>query len=269
MRDTLDGSRGFLGDPARGRPVSARASSVWQGERMPATQRLDKRKLIREHAEGLSYVDVGGLWGTKGETVTTAALAGASRCAMADIQEPGNEWWSKFADHCAARGVQGYEEIHVDVCAPDGPERIGTFDFVHCAGVMYHVPDLFGFVGNLVAVTGKYLMLSSVVMPDEIHGSTGTLAFGPDHAYLTPILTPENKQVVKEYLDRDGRIADGITTPGRFMVDARPKFGPWWWLFSGAFMSRLVRLYGLEVLAEGATPSGQGYTVFARVPDAG
>src|SRR5689334_17094164 len=113
---------------------------------------LDKRDLIRKHVEGMSFVDIGGLWGTKGETVTTAVDGGASRVAMADIKEPGSVWWQRFEAHCAERGVTGYDEIQVDICAPDAPERLGKFDFVHCAGVMYHVADLFTFLGNLVAV---------------------------------------------------------------------------------------------------------------------
>ena len=53
---------------------------------------------------------------------------------MADIQAPGGVWWQKFEAHCAERGVDGYEEIQVDICAPNAPERLGKFDFVHCAG---------------------------------------------------------------------------------------------------------------------------------------
>ena len=235
---------------------------------MEQPNRLNKRNLIREHAAGLSYVDVGGLWGTNGETVTTAAEGGAARLAMADIQTPGGVWWQKFKVHAAERGVTDYEEIQVDICAPDAPTRLGKFDFVHCAGVMYHVADLFAFVGNLVAVTEKFLLLSSVVMPDEIRGSAGTLSFGPDHAYLSPILSGDNKKIVTDYLEEQGLQADGLTSAAEFMKDGQPKFGPWWWLYSSSFMSRLVSIYGLEVLDQGQTPRGNGYTVFARIPGA-
>lgn len=234
---------------------------------MAQSRGLRKRDLIKKHAAGLSYVDVGGLWGTKGETVTTALEGGASRAAMADIQELGGPWWQKFEAHCAERGVEGYEELQVDICAPDAPDRLGAFDFVHCAGVMYHVADLFRFVGNLVSVTNRYLMLSSVVMPNQIRGSSGTLSFGPDHAHLAPILSVENKRIVREYLEEKGIRADGLTQPAEFMDAGRPKTGPWWWLFSGEFMAGIVDLYGLKILAEGPTPKGNGYTVFAQVRD--
>ena len=75
--------------------------------------------------------------------------------------------------------MEGYEEVQVDICAPDAPERLVTFEFVHCAGVMYHVPDLFRFMGNLVSVTSKYLLLSSVVMPTQIQASFGQLDVWP------------------------------------------------------------------------------------------
>jgi hypothetical protein len=236
---------------------------------MEEPQRLHKRNLIKQHVPGLSYVDIGGLWGTHGETVTTAVKAGASRAAMADIQAPGGVWWQKFEAHCAERGVEGFEEIQVDICAPNAPELLGRFDFVHCAGVMYHVADLFQFVGNLVSVTDKYLMLSSVVMPDEIRGPSGTLTFGPDHAYLAPVLSEENRRLIGEYLTSKGFVAArGINKPIEHMKDGRPRSGAWWWLFSSSFMTRVVSMYGLEVLAEGPAPAGNAYTVFARVPDA-
>jgi hypothetical protein len=230
--------------------------------------RLNKRSLIKKHVSGLSFIDIGGLWGTSGETVTTALLAGASRAVMADIQTLGGEWWRKFEAHCADLGVEGYEELQVDICAPDAPERLGTFEFVHCSGVMYHVPDLFRFVGNLVSVTAKYLMLSSVVMPTQIRGPTSILSFGPDHAYLAPVLSTENRRAIAEYLTEKGVRADGVNESAEYMKEGRPRFGPWWWLFSSEFMLRLVGMYGLEIVAAGQSPKGNAYTIFARVPDA-
>jgi hypothetical protein len=232
------------------------------------TGRLNKRDVIRNHVAGLSYVDIGGLWGTTGETVTTAALAGASRAVMADIQTPGGEWWQKFEARCAECGVENYEEMQVDICAPDAARRLGTFDFVHCSGVMYHVADLFQFLGNLVSVTGRYLLLSSVVMPNLVRGPSGTVTFGPDHAYLAPVLSAQNQLVIGEYLREKGLKADGVNEPIEYLKAGRPRFTPWWWLFSSEFMTRVVRLYGLEIIAEGRTPIGNGYTVFARVPGA-
>lgn len=231
------------------------------------TRHLKKRQLIKQHVAGLSYVDIGGLWGTSGETVTTALQAGASRAVMADIQTPGGPWWQKFEEHCAAQGVDGYEEMQVDICAPDAPDTLGKFDFVHCAGVMYHVADLFRFVGNLVSVTERYLLLSSVVMPSEVTGSAGTLHFGPDNAYLSPILSETNRAIVAEYWTERGLHADGIHDDTPYLKGVQTRFSPWWWLFSGEFMSRTLEMYGLEVLDQGPSPRGNAFNVFARVKD--
>jgi hypothetical protein len=234
---------------------------------MAQHRRLNKRNLVKKHVAGQSFVDIGGLWGTTGEMVTTALSAGASRGVMADLQAPGGIWWQKFEAHCAERGVEGYEVMQVDICAPEAPEVLGTFDFVHCSGVMYHVADLFRFVGNLVSVADKYLLLSSVVMPSQIRGTSGTLSFGPDNAYLTPLLSEANQQVIAEYLTNNGLHPSWIDQPTEYLQGVHPVTGPWWWLYSGEFMSSLVALYGLEVLAEGQTPNGKGYSVFARVRD--
>ncbi len=230
--------------------------------------RLDKRILIRKHVTGLSYVDIGGLWGTKGETVTAAVGAGASRAVMADIHPLGNHWWQKFEERCAERGVEDYGEVQVDICAPDAPDTLGTFDFVHCSGVMYHVPDLFRFLGNVVSVTGRYLLLSSVVMPNRIQEGAGTLSFGPDHAYLAPLLSAENQRLIGDHLAEKGFKPDVLHEPTDYMQAGQPRYGPWWWLFSSEFMTRVLGLYGLEILAEGQTPNGKAYSVFARVPEA-
>jgi hypothetical protein len=235
---------------------------------MEEPQPLNKRNLIKSHVAGLSFVDVGGLWGTRGETVTTALLAGASRAVMADIQALGGTWWQKFEVHCADLGVDSLTKMQVDICAQDAPERLGRFDFVHCSGLMYHVADLFRFVGNLVSVTNKYLLLSSVVMPVQIRTSSGTLSFGPDHAYLSPVLSEEHRRVVAEYLADKGLKAGGVTQPAEYLKDGQPKSSPWWWLFSSEFMTGIIRVYGLEILAAGQSPQGNAYTVFARVPDA-
>jgi len=235
---------------------------------MEEPRRLNKRKLIKRHVAGLSFVDVGGLWGTRGETVTTALSAGASRAVMADIQEPGGSWWQRFEAHCAELGVEGYEELQVDICAPGAPDRLGTFDFVHCSGVMYHVADLFRFLSNLVSVANKYLLLSSVVMPQQIRTPSGTLSFGPDCAYLAPVLTPENRRVVAEYLAEKGLKANGVTEPAEYLAEGWPLSSPWWWLFTSEFMIELVRMYGLEILAAGQSPHGNAFTVFAQLPDA-
>lgn len=232
------------------------------------SETLDKRNLIREHAAQRTYVDIGGLWGTKGETVTTAIQGGASYATMADIQPLGSTWWQRFETHCAERGITDYGTKQVDICAPDAPEALGTYDFVHCAGVMYHVADLFAFIGNLRAVTTEYLLISSVVMPDTITNTKGTIEFGPDHAYLTPVLCDPSREVILEYLREGGRHAAGLTDSARFFDGRRARTGPWWWLFSGAFMSRIIAMHDLDILAEGRTPGGDGYTVFARVKKA-
>ena len=110
-------------------------------------------------------------------------------------------------------------------------------------------------------------MLSSVTMPDRITGPHGSLDFGPDHARLAALLTPEHRDIVGAYLTERGLRADGINRPATYIDHGEPQTIPWWWLFSGAFLSGVVDMYGLEVIAEGATPRGNGHTVLARVPE--
>lgn len=234
---------------------------------MASSEILDKRKVIRDYVAGRTFVDIGGLWGTRGEVVTDAIRGNASHATMADLLPLDDRWWTAFDEHCAAQGISGYARKQADICAPDGPAQLGTYEFVHCSGVMYHVPDLFAFLSNLRAVTTEYLMISSQVMPATMTNAKGTLHFGPDHAYLAPVLGPGHREIVLEYLG-DRRVA-GLTQEGNWLTGGRPDTGPWWWLYSAEFMRRIITMYDLEVLAEGFRPTRyRAYTVFARVKHA-
>lgn len=226
---------------------------------------VNKREIIKHHAGGLSFVDIGGLWGTKGEMVSSAVLGGASRVAMADIQPFSNDLWRAFDDRCKGLGVVDCEKHCVNICAHDAPKELGHFDFVHCSGVMYHVPDLFRFIGNIIAVARKYVVIGSVVVPDEISAKSGMVRFGSDHAYLIPALSEKNRSLIGDYFSKRDFRAIGLNTGStEYFRNGQPLFGPWWWLFTGAFMSQLVKLHGLEVIREGPTLSGPGYVVFAQ-----
>ena len=94
------------------------------------------------------------------------------------------------------------------------------------------------------------------------------MSFGPDQAYLSPILSAENRRAVAEYLTEKGLRAEGVNEGAEYVKDGQPRFGPWWWLYSSEFMTRIVRVYGLDILDAGQSPKGNAYTVFARLPDA-
>lgn len=233
---------------------------------MENTKFLDKRKWIGDLARGKSYVDIGGLWGTTGETITTADAGGARSVTLADVQPRGHRLWNDMEAHCKAQGLTRYRKIQADVLTRAGVKSIGMHDIVHCSGIMYHVPDIFQFVGNLASLARTHLIIGSVVMPEVIENEFGRLDFPPDVAMLTPLLTDKSKAIVAKYLEDEGRTASGITKQGRDFIDKDGKAatGPWWWLFSGEFMARAMALYGMKILAAGPQRGGISYTVIAE-----
>src|SRR4051794_13465658 len=96
---------------------------------------------IARYASGRSFADVGGLWNTKNERISSAFRAGATRLAMIDMQPLGNHWWTQFDERCRELGVSGYESISGNIEDPKLLDVVGRFDFVHCSGVIYHIPN--------------------------------------------------------------------------------------------------------------------------------
>lgn len=236
--------------------------------RKPKPGEVRKRNWIRRNVAGRSFIDIGGLWGGQAEMVTPAAEGGAARLTMADIQPAGSHWWQVFRDRCAERGVDGVTEIVADICAADAPARLGVHDVVHSSGVMYHVPDIFGYLGNLVAVTGDALVLTSVVIPKRIGTGAAAIDLRDDSALLVPALGPKRRaMLVAHFSDGDpGFTAAGLTDDTPAMQDGRPRYGPWWWLFTAGFMERAVRLTGLEIERSGPGLGAHSHTVIARRP---
>lgn len=58
-----------------------------------------------------TFAEVGGLWGTVNETVSTALQFGAREATMIDIQPLGNHTWTRFHERCAELGVSGYHSV--------------------------------------------------------------------------------------------------------------------------------------------------------------
>src|SRR5579863_7682168 len=125
-------------------------------------------RMIREHVPNLSFVDVGALWLTKNEKVSVAMLAGAKSGGIIDVTPAGHSAWAACREHCQSLGVSGYAEYSHDINDPLIHQNVGTFDFVYCSGVVYHMPSVFYTLERLFSLTNRYLMLVSMVVPEKI-----------------------------------------------------------------------------------------------------
>lgn len=223
-----------------------------------------QNRWIRAAVEGgRSFADVGGLWGTLNERVSVAVLAGSGRAAMVDMQPLGHELWTAFYEHCEGQGAIGYESINADAMDSHLPEQVGTFDVVHCSGVIYHVSSPIDLLRNLARITQHRLVLTSTVVPAAVTTASGRCVIEPTCPRFVPFMSDVDRRIYGEHFDRmgltiahlNGDPVDEWIAPATQQID----FSPWWWLFTPASLRRIIGLCGLEILDEGFTWEDKAY----------
>src|SRR4051794_20843932 len=115
-----------------------------------------RKEWIERVAAGRTFAEVGGLWGTVNEQGTVAAKGGAREVRMIDVAPDGGEagyLWDRFRQRCADEGVESYRCVRADVNAPGVAGRVGTYEVVHCSGVVYHCPEPLYSIRQLAAIT--------------------------------------------------------------------------------------------------------------------
>jgi hypothetical protein len=161
-----------------------------------------KDRWIETLSAGKSFMDVGGLWGTRNEKVSTALKAGARKATMADIAPLDHQLWRDFDEHCKQRGVTGYARTRLDVVEPPTDYSALVHDVVHCSGIIYHVPDPYRMLANLRKLAGEHLIITSMVVPERIKNRMGKLEFPADHAAFVPSLTETTRAIVAPSIRR-------------------------------------------------------------------
>jgi hypothetical protein len=222
---------------------------------------------IAEVVPGRSFLEVGGLWGTVNEKATIAAAAGAERVGALDIWRSDSEWWAAFRNRCAERNVSGVTEIIGSIDNPEIVDCIGTYDVVHCAGVLYHCPNPYLTIANLRTVTGEFLLLTSAVMPPVIENEHGRVVLDPDTAVLVPALSESKRRIFDAYITKAyGGGAYGVNGPidSWFFADGKPNYGPWWWLWTAALLERIMVCCGFELVRSVPQFSGTGHLMMLR-----
>src|SRR5260370_15450055 len=116
-------------------------------------------EIISSHVKDASFADVGGLWGLVNEKITVAVNAGCRAATMIDIAPINHRLWSEFDQRARSVGVTEYRKLQGNVNDPVLLDKTGTFDFVHCSGVIYHVPSPLHTLACLHALTSRYLLL--------------------------------------------------------------------------------------------------------------
>jgi hypothetical protein len=225
--------------------------------------------LIRDHVPGLTFVDVGALWLTRNEKVSVATLAGAKSASIIDATPAGHSAWDLCRQHCRALGVAGYAEYSHDLNDPLIDQTIGTFDFVYCSGVIYHMPSIFFTLQRLFSLSRRYLLLVSMVVPEKIENEFGSLDLAGGGMLFVPGLNESTRNILRAHFASVGLEIMHITPTGfpaePFMWrPGRPSYSPWWWLFPPQTLCSLVETVGFKIIARYATWGGRSATLFCE-----
>jgi hypothetical protein len=214
---------------------------------------------IAQTVAGRRFVDVGGLWGTVNEKVSVALQAGASTATMLDATPKGGELWERFEEHCRQLGIRNHESISANLDDPGLVDQVGTFEVVHCSGVLYHCPNALLSLTQLFALTEDVLILNSAVVPAELRDRQ-EWACGPGMAFV-PHLSPEQLAPLRAVFEERGVGAVGVTSPAEWDPS---DYAPWWWLFMPEAIGEMLRSVGFRVEADAPSWAGMGHTYLAR-----
>lgn len=208
---------------------------------------------VRNAAKGKSFVDVGGLWGVKGELVTTAAKGGASSCTMVDYMPAHHPLWKSFDDRCAEFGVAGVTKIVADLDAADFVAKVGQRDVVACGGILYHCPNPVHTLTQLASIARDTLIVRSARFPDVISNDKGEITLHQGSALFLPGLEGQDREIVREYYRLRGDTPEMIPVilnddrRDPWWRDGTYTYGPWWWGFTTSFLVNLFDVLPFKV----------------------
>jgi tRNA (mo5U34)-methyltransferase len=115
---------------------------------------------------GRSFLDIG-CW--DGFNSLEAVRRGASRVLATDHWVWANVPWASRKNIELVRDSAAPQMEIMDIDLPDlTPERVGTFDFVLFAGVLYHLPNMIAGLEQAAALTNDVLVVETYLDADDI-----------------------------------------------------------------------------------------------------
>jgi hypothetical protein len=220
-------------------------------------------QIITSHVRDSRFADVGGLWGLINEKITVAVKAGCRAATMIDFMPMKHQSWSEFDRHAKSLGVAEYRKFLGNIDDPNLPDKVGTFDFVHCSGVIYHVPNPLHTLSRLYALTERFLFLGSMTVPTHVHTSAGEISFAGGRTVFLPAVDTPTKEILAEHFRALGIKLTGITDD-QYPWTSLLAYGPWWWLWTEETLAVMARSSGFRILEIRETWRGRAHAVFCE-----
>lgn len=190
-----------------------------------------REELVRRHAPGRSFADIGCMWNVDGAIAFLAEQSGATSITGLDLM-PASAAFT--AEH--QRRSSKVSFVQGDLHDPEVTGRVGIHDVVWCSGVIYHAPNPLLTVERLRSITGRTLILASETIP-EVPGLSQACVFLPG--------LPDPQRLAHASA-RPGATALGVSEPFR----PEQSYGAWWWGISRSALRGMLRATGFEVVEE-------------------
>jgi len=191
-------------------------------------------ELIRRHAPGLSFADIGAMWQMHGRMPFVAEEAGATTVTAVDAMDPTPD----FERERERRGSD-VSFVQGDLHDPLTVEEVGAHDFVWCSGVIYHSPNPYLLIEHLRRLTGELIYLGTEIVP-EVPGFDQACVFYPGLS--------ESSRRAYGAVHGPGHHAMGVNSA----FDATPGLGyaNYWWGITPSALRAMVRTSRFEILEE-------------------
>ena len=207
---------------------------------------LPRDELIRRHAPGRTFADVGAMWGIDGELSFLAEDSGATAVTAVDMHPASEKFEAeRKRRNSKVRYVQG------DLHDPATIEEVGKHEVVFCAGVLYHAPNPLHTLEALRGMTSDTLILLTATIP-EVPGIEGACVFYPGmseagrRAYVPA--SPGPRLGITHDFVPDGS-ADAELGAGHSGT-----YDNWWWGITPSALNGMLVAAGFEVIESGSEP---------------
>lgn len=215
---------------------------IARGERKLARGRQrDREEVVRAHAAGKDFCDVGCMWKVHGRIAFVAHDAGAARVTGVDVEPASPEFLEENERRQAAvRFVRG--DLHDQATVSE----VGPHQVVWCSGVLYHSPNPVLALTRLRALTTELLILQTTVVPELPGVKNGAIFY--------PGLEPGDQRLYRRAWGEHAH--SGIAQPARPPNVGDDPFARWYWGLSPSTLRAMLRTAGFEPVDEWGDPFG-------------
>lgn len=222
-----------------------------------------------------SFTDIGGIGeNSTNERVTFAVHCGYENICIADLEGEDHHLWKHFKSEINDHNKNKiHYKYNLNVDDTSSMKDFGQWDMVHSTGIMYHVPNPMHTLKNYKIITRKELIINTVIVPELISNSRGSINFGSCSALFMPSLCGNEREIMREhYRSKFGWDLNNVSPLSDSKDNIMPylsnggeySYYPYWWLFTEKSFQAALELLQMKVV-DAWTWEGHAHFVWLRV----